>query len=185
MDVELPYGIYFTLVSPIELFLPEGYECSAELSLWMPWFAPGGTYSITAYVGDYPDDIWDEDNLTVIKEDWDGARGLPSGWIVEGGLTLDEIKPIAAKPDAYALTGNYPNPFNPSTTIHFSLPEATLVDLMVYDVSGRLVARLSDGWKQAGTHEVTFDGSNLASGLYIYQMRAGDFEATGKMLLMK
>lgn len=185
MDVELPWGFSFTLVSPIELWLPGGYEASAELWLWMPWFAPEGTYSITAYVGDYPDDIWDEDNLTVIKEEWDGGSRLPAGWAVKGSLMPDEIMPVTTAPDKYTLTGNYPNPFNPSTTISFSLPEATRVELAVYDLSGRLVATLTNGWMQAGSHEVTFDGSNLASGVYVYKMMAGDFSASGKMVLMK
>lgn len=78
-----------------------------------------------------------------------------------------------------------PNPFNPATTLSFALPKASRVCLSVYDVSGRLVATLVDGWRDAGVHEVTFDGSSLASGVYIYRLQAGTYHASGKMVLMK
>jgi len=66
------------------------------------------------------------------------------------------------------------------------LPVACKVKLDVFDVSGRLIeSPLRGGWRDAGMHEVMFDGSNLASGIYIYRLTAGDFSATGKMVLMK
>jgi hypothetical protein len=171
MDVELPFGWSFEIVPPFEFWLPGGYYCGGEIWLWMPWFAPEGTYSFTAYVGDYPDDIWDEDNLTVIKEAGD-AMGLESG-------------SLATAPNEFAVSGFYPNPFNPTTTLSFSLPDAELVHLTVYDMAGRTVATLINGWRAAGTHDVTFDASNVASGVYIYTMTAGNYKATGKMLLVK
>jgi hypothetical protein len=85
----------------------------------------------------------------------------------------------------YILLPAYPNPFNPSTIISFALPEAVRVNLSTYDVSGRLVIELVDGMRQPGGHEVTFDGSYLASGIYIYNLNAGDYTASGKMVLMK
>jgi len=78
-----------------------------------------------------------------------------------------------------------PNPFNPSTVARFELRVPSHVSLLVYDIAGRLVATLVDGWRQAGMHEVTFDGSGLPSGIYIYQLEIGDFSTTGKMVLMK
>jgi hypothetical protein len=59
------------------------------------------------------------------------------------------------------------------------------VNLAVYDISGRLVTTLVNGWREAGVHEVTFDGSGLVSGVYLYQLEAGDFTAGGKMVLIK
>lgn len=85
----------------------------------------------------------------------------------------------------FTLLGNYPNPFNPETTIRFALAEASLVKLEIFDVSGCLVTRLVNGWRDAGAHEVTFNGSKLASGVYIYRLTAGEFNASGKMMLMK
>lgn len=78
-----------------------------------------------------------------------------------------------------------PNPFNPTTVFSFELRTAGHVSLKVYDTAGRLVATLADGWREAGRHEVTFEGSGLASGIYVYCLSAGDFNASGKMTLMK
>ncbi|MCX6640462.1 MAG: T9SS type A sorting domain-containing protein [bacterium] len=93
-------------------------------------------------------------------------------------------------PDKYKLCPPFPNPFNPTTTIRFGLPVASRVTLELFDISGRAVgaqhaAPLQKAWYPAGYHEITFDGSNLASGIYICRIRAGDFTASQKMVLMK
>jgi hypothetical protein len=85
----------------------------------------------------------------------------------------------------YGLQGNYPNPFNPQTMLRYSLAEAGDVTLIVYDVNGRPVATLVDGWREVGYHEATFDATNLASGVYIYYLKVNDFSATSKMVLLK
>ena len=88
-------------------------------------------------------------------------------------------------PDKFNVNGNYPNPFNPSTVISYQLPEASLVNLAVYDISGRQVAQLIDGWRNAGQHEATFDASHLSSGVYLYTLSASGHSVTGKMMLIK
>ena len=88
-------------------------------------------------------------------------------------------------PTVYDLGQNYPNPFNPSTVINFSLPESGLVSLKVFDILGQEVAELVNQIKSAGVYEVSFDASNLTTGLYIYRIEAGNFVATKKMLLVK
>jgi photosystem II stability/assembly factor-like uncharacterized protein len=85
----------------------------------------------------------------------------------------------------YELSQNYPNPFNPSTTISFSIPVRGMVTLKVFDVLGREVATLVEGQMNTGLHDVQFDASRLSSGVYIYRIRAGDFRASRKLLLMK
>jgi hypothetical protein len=80
---------------------------------------------------------------------------------------------------------NYPNPFNPLTTIRFNLEQSSNVSLKVYDFHGRLIADLIDGPRDAGFHEILFDGSDLHSGVYIYRIRAGKNIASGRMVLMK
>lgn len=87
-------------------------------------------------------------------------------------------------PVAYSLS-NYPNPFNPSTKISYSLPQAGHVTLKVYDVLGREVAELVNGVKEKGKHSVMFNASKNASGFYIYTIRVNDFYASKKMLLTK
>ncbi|TKJ41214.1 hypothetical protein CEE37_05995 [candidate division LCP-89 bacterium B3_LCP] len=88
-------------------------------------------------------------------------------------------------PVNYPVIQAYPNPFNPTTVISFELPVSSLVNLAVYDVSGRLISTVVNGWRDAGVHEVTFDGSGLVSGIYIYQLDIGSHSASGKMVLMK
>jgi len=89
-------------------------------------------------------------------------------------------------PQSYSLGQNYPNPFNPVTHIRFALPESGEVTLTVYDMTGRTVSTLVNGYKTAGRYDVTFDGSGLASGEYIYRLEAGrNFVETKKLLLVK
>jgi len=85
----------------------------------------------------------------------------------------------------YALEQNYPNPFNPSTTIKYQILENGMVTLKIFNILGEEVATLVNGFKNAGRYEVKFDASNLASGVYVYRLSAGDFNASHKMLLLK
>lgn len=90
-------------------------------------------------------------------------------------------------PDEFTLVGNYPNPFNPSTTIKFVMPQRSEVTLEVFNVLGQLVAIKTLGERQAGEHSIAFDASNLASGLYNYRLTMASTKATvaGKMMLVK
>jgi len=89
-------------------------------------------------------------------------------------------------PNKLDLAQNYPNPFNPSTLIKFALPEKMSVDLRIFNVLGEEVAALVTNQElNAGTYQFTFDGSNLASGTYVYRMTAGDNAVSKKMLLLK
>jgi hypothetical protein len=85
----------------------------------------------------------------------------------------------------FSLAQNYPNPFNPNTTINYTLGERSQVTLKVYDVLGSEVATLVNTSQEAGKHNVTFDASKLASGLYIYTLNAGNFVSSKKMMLLK
>jgi len=88
-------------------------------------------------------------------------------------------------PDEFRLMQNYPNPFNPSTTIKYELPKFSLARLSVYDILGREVSLLVNERRGAGVYEVTFNGSNLSSGVYFCRLQAGDFVATKRLLLLK
>ena len=88
-------------------------------------------------------------------------------------------------PISFALEQNYPNPFNPSTKIKFAVPKEANVNLSIYNVLGEMVTTLVNEEKKAGYHEVDFDASSLASGVYLYRIKAGDFVSTKKMILMK
>jgi hypothetical protein len=88
-------------------------------------------------------------------------------------------------PKEFALSQNYPNPFNPSTTIKYELPKASEVRLSVFDMLGREVSVLVNERRDAGVHLVTFDGSGLSSGVYVYRLTAGDFVQSQKLMLVK
>ncbi len=85
----------------------------------------------------------------------------------------------------FELVQNYPNPFNPTTNIQYSIPTDGVVSLIVYDLLGREVATLVNESKKAGNYTINFDASTLASGTYIYQLKAGEFLSSKKMLLIK
>ncbi len=103
--------------------------------------------------------------------------------------TVTGLKLVASAsglPKEYALHQNYPNPFNPSTTITFDLPVTSVVSLKVYNILGQEVSTLLDGVQlEGGVHIATFNASNIPSGVYFYQLRAGSFTATRKLMLMK
>jgi hypothetical protein len=86
---------------------------------------------------------------------------------------------------SYALEQNYPNPFNPTSQISFSIPQASFVQLKVYDVFGKELNTLVDGFLNEGNHSCEFNGKNLASGVYFYTLKAGNYSATKKMILTK
>jgi hypothetical protein len=93
---------------------------------------------------------------------------------------------VGLAPMEFNLGQNYPNPFNPSTTIEFTLPEDARAVLKIYDLQGREVATLVDEDRKAGVyHQVVFDASRLASGLYFYRLQAGSLQTIKKMLLIK
>ena len=88
-------------------------------------------------------------------------------------------------PSEFELSQNYPNPFNPSTTIKYELPKSTEVRLSVYDLLGREVSILVNDRGDAGVHEVKFDAANLASGVYVYRLTAGDFVQSRTLMILK
>ncbi|MHB9030026.1 MAG: T9SS type A sorting domain-containing protein [Candidatus Latescibacterota bacterium] len=88
-------------------------------------------------------------------------------------------------PNQYSLSNNYPNPFNPSTTITYSIPRPGLVKLSIYNINGQEVARLVDNQVQAGTHTFVWDASDFASGAYFCIISAEKFTASRKMILIK
>lgn len=88
-------------------------------------------------------------------------------------------------PQAFLLEQNFPNPFNPVTIIHYAIGAPAIVSLRVYDIGGEEMFTLVDGWRTAGRHVVSLNASALASGAYYYQLRAGEYIATRKMVVLR
>ena len=103
----------------------------------------------------------------------------------QGGTTGAGSKDEDVVPAGYVLEQNFPNPFNPSTTLRYALPARTYANLTVFNALGQQVARLVSGYVDAGYHEVRFDAGGLSSGVYFYRMQAGNFVQTRKFLLQR
>ncbi len=106
--------------------------------------------------------------------------------VIKTGAFVTDVKLIDTSiPTSYALEQNFPNPFNPSTEIRFSLPSAHDVSLKVYNIIGQEVTTLVNEFKAAGTYSVQFNGANLASGMYLYRLQTNGFSEVKKSVLMK
>jgi hypothetical protein len=115
------------------------------------------------------------------------GSSLDSSILIKYGLLTNIYQKIDITDTSYKLYQNFPNPFNPSTKIKFDIPSNVVgrTFLSVYDITGREIQTLVNEQLQPGVYEVTFSGSNLASGIYFYQLKAGDFIQTKRMVLIK
>jgi len=149
-----------------------------------------GDYSFSCNVGENPFIAWAQDSFPFVKEGTDHVAGFVP-FPVDGApnpfneieIRMENDVPIA--PHGITMLQINPNPFNPTTIASYELGVSSYVNLTVYDIQGCEVKMLVNGWQDAGYHEVTFDGSGLATGIYIYRLTAGDFTAVRKMVLMK
>jgi hypothetical protein len=187
-DVLKPDGTYTDpVMGPVNINLPGNSSLDRDRTQNVPDYAPPGTYQYCAYIGVYPDSIVDTDSFPVEKLET-GNDGISINYWTNTGESFNEriTSQTIDPPTEFRLLGAYPNPFNPVTRIRFALPEAVKVNLLIYDIGGRLVeSPLQNSWRDVGIHEITFDGSGLASGIYFYRLEAGGFTASGKMVLMK
>jgi hypothetical protein len=185
---------------------------TSTIEAWMARSTDGGAtfvnekLSSTPFTANWPNyDVRFGDYINV---DYRGTKIVPV-WtdLRAGGSNMDiytaiidllvGVKPPVTEniPDKYQLSQNYPNPFNPVTKIRFEIPSTLsfphapsgnpYISLKVYDVTGREIQTLVNETLQPGTYEVTFDGSNFASGVYFYKLTAGNFSEVKKMMLNK
>jgi hypothetical protein len=182
-DLNVPYWVRFYLYEgDLKVKIWEGDLADGATEPWLievtdpdPWVR--GDWTEFGLLGDPVPDDGDEMELDdiVVRE------------VVLGGAIGDVVY---AQPDKFELAGNYPNPFNPETTIEFTLDKADDVTLKVFSISGQLVATIISESMEAGSHQVTFNGrdnlgNTLSSGIYFYQLQSGEHVATQKMILMK
>ncbi|RJP76723.1 MAG: T9SS C-terminal target domain-containing protein [Candidatus Zixiibacteriota bacterium] len=170
----------------------------------------GGGYFIwpavsTVQVYDPDTDTWTSETPLPAAHGMNSAAVMPDGAVIsaggfnEGFFSQQTFKgtgfPVggsqAAPPDPpaaparFALYAPHPNPCNPTTALGFRLPAPGYVSLRVYDTAGRVVITLVEGWQEAGSHEVTFDGSALVSGVYLLHLKAGNVAQTQKLILLR
>jgi photosystem II stability/assembly factor-like uncharacterized protein len=137
-------------------------------------------------------------NISSFAESYTGSASGGNSYIFAGTLgaassvwrrsvsdiTSVEERIITITPAAYSLQQNYPNPFNPSTRIVYSVPQQSIITIKVFDILGDKIATLVNENKEAGTYELTWNAGNLSGGIYFYQLRAGKFIQTKKMILL-
>jgi hypothetical protein len=186
-NLTLPGGQMFgPVMGPFAMTIPANSILSRIRDQWVPAHAPAGEYLYHGYIGDFPDSILFQDSFPFTKSGTRSGVLEVGDWTNSGESFVQDTKPVAApEPARSNLIEAQPNPFNPTTAISFELRAASHVSLKVYDTSGRVVATLVDGWREAGISEVTFDGSKLASGVYLYRLETSDQSAAGKMVLLK
>lgn len=126
------------------------------------------------------ENIFSRSSYISFRDDWMPSESGP----ISSSILMDEVNGISL-PKNYGLLQNYPNPFNPSTTIRFELAATTHVRLAVYDLTGRNIVTLVDSVRNVGMHEIGFDASRLASGLYVYRLEAGGTVLARSMSLIK
>lgn len=125
--------------------------------------------------------------LRIVSNDPDPADDTVLVTLTGRGSGLTSVEHIAHAviPDHYWLEQNYPNPFNPSTTIRFALPKSEYVTLKIYNLLGKEVATLADGYYSAGEYKVEWVATDLPSGVYFYRLQSGSFNTTRKLMLLK
>ncbi|TKJ40121.1 hypothetical protein CEE37_10320 [candidate division LCP-89 bacterium B3_LCP] len=164
--------------------LPSGETITRnDLSQRIPSSLPGDGYNYCAWITDSnTQQLLSLDCFPFEKMETGGDGLAEADWLLMGWDIKTES---VAGSNLVELNSASPNPFNPSTLISYKLPAMSCISLNVYDISGRLVSELANGWRDAGVHEVTFDASGLTSGIYIYRLKSGDHTVSGKMVLMK
>ncbi|RJP78523.1 MAG: T9SS C-terminal target domain-containing protein [Candidatus Zixiibacteriota bacterium] len=185
--VRLPDQAWFgPVLGPLALELPGGAALSRLRTQTVPASAAAGEYYYCGCVGDYPGVAWDSSGFSFSKLGA-GDGGLETGenWPCTGDPFPGERgSQTALLPSGLTLSAS-PNPFNPTTALSYELRAASHVSLRVYDTAGREVAELVDGWREAGSHEVTFDAYGLAGGIYFTRLEAGETTLVMKLILLK
>lgn len=158
----------------------------SDIPNWFSISDTSGTVPDTIAVKFFPQEMNQESyehtmQLTISNGGYSSSFDLPVIAILSGDVVSIENE----MPLEFSLSQNYPNPFNPSTIIKYQLPKTTKVQLMVFDMLGREVAVLVNESQNAGYQQVTFDAKNLASGMYIYRLKAGDAILTKKLIFIK
>lgn len=199
----------FLVVDTAYVYIPQGAKVTTLTAIEVPQYAPLVHYEFTGYVGQaqttYDSDKFGfsvSDTLGMMKgngpelassgEDWK----LLSGWF--GTDNREGEVPQSPEsidlPRSCSLSQNYPNPFNPTTEILYTIPEkdreGVEVSIFLYNIRGQLIKRFDEGKKLPGRYRIMWDGKDdsgvkVGSGVYFYQMHAGDFITTRKMIMAK
>lgn len=181
----LPQPSDVQLTNPFGWYGESGNNPSSNVNYWVPQVgSPALTgadfsnpnlagFDVTTYVGAFGDN-----NNWIL-----GWSNFNPQWYNPTPIGISQISEVV--PDAFVLSQNFPNPFNPETKIQFSIPASEFVTLKVFDATGREITELVNQTLTVGTYEFSFNAARLTSGVYFYTLTAGDYRETKKMLLVK
>ena len=182
----LPNGSEYGPIINTSLNMPTGFSGNRDRTQAVPASAPAGAYTYDAYVGNFPNNIWDEDHFPFTKSAADDGGTIVQGWGVRfTDNSGDDEFLTSVTPAEFRLSQNYPNPFNPVTTIDFYLSNPAEVELTVFNIMGEEIGKIYAGFLSEGDHSFDFRGDNLTSGIYFYKLTADGFIDLKKMILLK
>jgi hypothetical protein len=188
---DCPYTIYFKICGRIRDL--GGCECYYETEKYI---APYPQILISVRIGgvengelrretyDFRVDLWIPGILNPVRS-WGAGDDADLRDQLFEISTPNDVEDEIAFPQAFHLSQNYPNPFNPSTTIGFQIPKSGQVKLTVYDLFGKEVKTLINKEMRSGSHQCVFDGSGLASGVYLYRLQSNGYVQSKKFVLLK
>ena len=184
-EVELPnYSFYGPLLARSDVSLEPYENLSRTIDQNVPASAPGGYfYYYYGYAGNFETLQIYHTNFFIFSKSYSGD-GRTGDWNCSGWTYENRCQDNVITPDRVSLSAS-PNPFNPSTTISFDLPEASQVTLSVFNQAGQIVASLINGYRVTGRHEVTWDATGIPSGVYLVALSAGNKIEVQKIVLLK
>jgi hypothetical protein len=160
-------------------FTAQGYDALGNtVPAFVRWSATGGTITVSGLY------TADSDSGLYVIQAIDTLASI-RGWTNVRIVSITRVDDKVQIPEEFFLSQNFPNPFNPTTTIKFGIKESGHVRLSVFDIRGRWVATLLDDHLQMGRYDIRFDASALASGLYFYRLESRTFSETKKMILLE
>jgi len=186
--VRMPDGNFYPDVQFQTMFTLIPYmDATGSITQEIPTFAPAGDYQVWGWIGFHQ--LWGPNSgnyfsftkSAVVTGGSDVNDWSSNGYMIAGGE-----ESINVLPTSYEMKSAYPNPFNPTTTINVSLPQSANLNVSVFNIAGQQVGTLASGTYSAGSHTLTFDASNLASGLYfIHAHVPGHLNQTQKVMLVR
>ena len=149
--------------------------------LWQDW--DGSNWrNLRLYTNTY---VGNDNVIERLGQDWDGSNWVDAKKFTFTYTPMTGIEQLLIVGNSYIISNNYPNPFNPTTTIKYPLPKSEKVKIEIFNLLGQKISTLLNKQMPAGSHEVEFTAKDLPSGVYLYRIEAGEFHETKKMILIK
>lgn len=184
--VTLPGGSpYGPLINVQDFTAPASWFGDRDRSQNVPASAPAGNYTYTAYVGSYPSVIYAQDDFPFSKSVADNGSPAVGNWNDWGESFDDPNSLLTLSPQDYLLLSAFPNPFNNSVELTYTLMAAGNASMQVYNITGELAANLFDEYRSSGSHNITWNAADCSSGIYLVTLSANGRTAVQKVILLK